>query len=50
VIQGYAVAVKMGCSYRDLMATVGIHPTTSEQFTTLKITKSSGKSADAGGC
>ncbi len=50
VIQGYAVAVKMGCSYNDLLATVGIHPTTSEQFTTMKVTKSSGASAAAAGC
>lgn len=50
VIQGYAVAVKKGCTYADLASTVGIHPTTSEQFTTLKVTKSSGASADVGGC
>jgi thioredoxin reductase (NADPH) len=50
VIQGYAVAVKKGCTYDDIASTVGIHPTTSEQFTTLKITKSSGESAAAAGC
>jgi len=50
VIQGYAVAVKKGCTYGDLQATVGIHPTTSEQFTTVKVTKSSGDKADAAGC
>jgi len=50
VIQGYAVAVKKGCSYSDLHTTVGIHPTTAEQFTTLKVTKSSGEEAAAGGC
>ena len=108
VVQGFAVAVKMGCTYGDLVGTVwrggigggsnsllllqaavlrrcpsvaaagdagadqgsvhlqpfffsehltrwpgwqvGIHPTTSEQFTGLRVTKSSGDSADAGGC
>jgi len=50
VIQGYAVAVKMGCDFGALSDTVGIHPTTSEQLTTLKVTKSSGESAAAGGC
>jgi len=50
VIQGYAVAIKKGCTYSDLTETVGIHPTTSEQFTTLKVTKSSGEDAAAGGC
>eukprot|EP00615_Pteridomonas_danica_P012312 CAMPEP_0114336126 /NCGR_PEP_ID=MMETSP0101-20121206/5496_1 /TAXON_ID=38822 ORGANISM="Pteridomonas danica, Strain PT" /NCGR_SAMPLE_ID=MMETSP0101 /ASSEMBLY_ACC=CAM_ASM_000211 /LENGTH=568 /DNA_ID=CAMNT_0001467939 /DNA_START=317 /DNA_END=2023 /DNA_ORIENTATION=- len=50
VIQGYAVAVKKGCTYDDISSTVGIHPTTSEQFTTLKVTKSSGEDAAAGGC
>lgn len=44
------MAVKKGCTYGDLQATVGIHPTTSEQFTTVKVTKSSGASADAAGC
>jgi thioredoxin reductase (NADPH) len=50
VIQGYSVAMNMGVSFKDLKITVGIHPTTSEQFTTLKIAKSSGVSATSGGC
>jgi len=50
VIQGYGVAVKRGITFDDLSRTVGIHPTVAEQFTTMTVTKSSGESADAGGC
>jgi len=32
VLQGYAVAIKMGCTQRDLFTTVGIHPTCSEEI------------------
>lgn len=50
VTQGYAVAIKMGATKEHFDNTIGIHPTTSETFTTLNITKSSGASVDAGGC
>jgi len=50
VIQGYAAAVKCGLTFEGLKNTVGIHPTSSEEFTTLRITKSSGESAVATGC
>jgi len=50
VTQGYALGMKMGATFEELSNTVGIHPTTSELFTTLTVTKSSGASADAGGC
>jgi len=50
VTQGYATAMRLGATYMDFSMTIGIHPTTAEQFTTLKTTKSSGESADAGGC
>ncbi len=50
VIQGYAVAIKKNIRYCDLMDTVGIHPTTSEWFTTVSVTKSSGESVAAAGC
>jgi len=50
VIQGYGTAVKRGVTYRDIMDTVGIHPTTAEVFTTLTVSKSSGKVAEVAGC
>lgn len=42
VIQGYAAAIKCGLTMETLMDTVGIHPTVSEEFTRLWITKRSG--------
>lgn len=39
VTQGYAVAIKMGATKKDFDKTVGIHPTCSEEFTTLDVTK-----------
>ena len=50
VMQGYGTAMKRGVTYKELVETVGIHPTSSEEIVTLSITKSSGKSASAGGC
>jgi len=42
VIQGFAAAVKSGLTIKTLLNTVGIHPTTAEEFTRLSITKRSG--------
>ncbi|XP_049830345.1 thioredoxin reductase 2, mitochondrial isoform X1 [Schistocerca gregaria] len=42
VIQGFASAVKCGLTMDKLVTTVGIHPTTAEEFTRLYITKRSG--------
>nr|CAD7445317.1 unnamed protein product [Timema bartmani] len=42
VIQGYAAAVKSGLTMEILQNTVGIHPTISEEFTRIFITKRSG--------
>lgn len=50
VMQGYGVAMKMGLPYKQLIDTVGIHPTSSEEIVSLTITKSSGEDAAAGGC
>ncbi len=50
VTQGYAVAMKMGAKKSDFDITVGIHPTISEEFTTLSITKRSGVDATKRGC
>jgi thioredoxin reductase (NADPH) len=50
VTQGFAVAMKLGAKKSDFDQTVGIHPTCSENFTTLTITKSSGEDTSTGGC
>ena len=50
VMQGFGTAMKLGCKFQDITETVGIHPTTAEEITTLSITKESGASAAAGGC
>ena len=50
VTQGYAVAMKMNMTKQDLDDTVGIHPTVSEQFTTMTITRSSGEDPQSKGC
>jgi len=50
VTQGYALAMKLGATKADFDTVIGIHPTTAENFTTLDVTKSSGKDANAGGC
>ncbi|XP_067634559.1 thioredoxin reductase 1, mitochondrial isoform X2 [Eurosta solidaginis] len=42
VMQGFGAAVKAGLTMKILMNTVGIHPTTAEEFTRLSITKRSG--------
>jgi len=53
IIQGYAVAFRKGMYYEDLMKTVGIHPTTAEEFTTMEISKynlKEGESIEKSGC
>jgi thioredoxin reductase (NADPH) len=50
VTQGFAVGMKMGATKADFDRTVGIHPSTSETFTTLDVTKRSGKDPKAKGC
>ncbi|TYZ67893.1 hypothetical protein PybrP1_010139 [[Pythium] brassicae (nom. inval.)] len=50
VTQAIGLAMKLGFTYSQMVDVVGIHPTTAEIFTTLEVTKSSGESADAGGC
>jgi len=50
IMQGFGVAIKKGITYRDLVNTVGIHPTVAEEFTTMEITKSSGASIEKAGC
>ncbi|MEH1969330.1 glutathione-disulfide reductase [Nostoc sp.] len=36
IIQGIAIAVKMGATKKDFDATVGIHPSTAEEFVTMR--------------
>lgn len=50
VMQGFGTAMKLGCKFEDIIETVGIHPTTAEEITTLSITKESGEDAAAAGC
>jgi len=50
VMQGFGTAMKLGCTFDDIIETVGIHPTSAEEFTTLSITKDSGEDAAAAGC
>ena len=40
----------VGITYNDLISTVGIHPTIGEELVSLTVSKSSGESADKGGC
>lgn len=50
VTQGFGIAIRKNATKADFDLTVGIHPTVAEEFTTLEITKSSGKSAKTEGC
>ncbi|XP_068159545.1 thioredoxin reductase 1, mitochondrial isoform X1 [Drosophila tropicalis] len=50
VIQGFAAALKSGLTVHTLMNTVGIHPTTAEEFTRLSITKRSGLDPTPASC
>ncbi|NXE36516.1 TRXR2 reductase, partial [Ptilorrhoa leucosticta] len=50
VIQGFALGIKCGATYSQLMKTVGIHPTCAEEVTKLRITKRSGLDATVTGC
>jgi len=50
VIQGYAVAVKAGLKWEDFTDTIGIHPTTAEEFVTLNVTKRENLEANKDGC
>ena len=36
IVQGFAVAVKAGATKADFDATIGIHPTSAEEFVTLR--------------
>ncbi len=42
--------MKLGMNKNDLDRTVGIHPTTAEEFTTLIVTKRSGENYEKTSC
>jgi len=48
--QGFGVAIKCGATKADFDNTVGIHPTTVEEFTTMSVTKRGGGNAEKSGC
>ncbi|XP_074861249.1 thioredoxin reductase 3 [Carettochelys insculpta] len=50
ITQGFGAAIKCGLTKELLEETIGIHPTCAEVFTTLEITKSSGKDITQAGC
>eukprot|EP01068_Selenidium_serpulae_P007957 Selendium_serpulae@DN4850_c0_g1_i2.p1 len=51
VLQGFALALRLGATKADLDKTIGIHPTAAESLVGLEITKASGVSfRAAGGC
>ncbi|EGT56782.1 CBN-TRXR-2 protein [Caenorhabditis brenneri] len=50
VMQGYAVAFRVGISISDLQLTIAIHPCSSEEFVKLQVTKRSGKDPRVQGC
>ncbi|KAJ7309686.1 hypothetical protein JRQ81_007745 [Phrynocephalus forsythii] len=50
VIQGFALGIKCGATYSQMMKTVGIHPTCAEEVTKLHITKRSGADPTVTGC
>eukprot|EP00300_Choanocystis_sp_HF-7_P001002 c10824_g1_i1.p1 GENE.c10824_g1_i1~~c10824_g1_i1.p1 ORF type:complete len:478 (+),score=111.26 c10824_g1_i1:103-1434(+) len=50
IVQGFAVAMKMGATKAAFDAVVGIHPTVAEEFFDMHITKRSGKDPKKTGC
>jgi len=50
VTQAFAGMMKLKATKVDMENLVGIHPTCAEIFTTMNVTKSSGKDASASGC
>ena len=43
MIGGFAAAMKLGMTKKDLDSTIGIHPSTSEDLFNLEVTKRSGE-------
>ena len=49
-ISGFAIAMKLGLTKADLDASIGVHPSTSEDLFGLDVTKRSGEDFRKGGC
>jgi len=50
ITQGFTLGIKSRCTKADFDNSVGIHPTCAEIFTTLEVTKRSGKAVEQSGC
>lgn len=50
VIQGWALCVKKGVTYREIIETVGIHPSCGEEIVNTVANKTTGETAAAAGC
>eukprot|EP00053_Salpingoeca_punica_P013134 m.118397 g.118397 ORF g.118397 m.118397 type:complete len:486 (-) comp16117_c0_seq1:873-2330(-) len=50
VMQGFGIALRLKATKKDFDQLIGIHPTCAENFTTLKVTKSSGTELTKAGC
>ena len=50
VMQGFAVAMKLGLTKEQLDSTIGIHPTAAEEITNMTVTKESGLSCEKTSC
>lgn len=50
IIQGFAVAMRLGATIDDFRMTVGVHPTQSEELVSLSISKASGDDFNKSSC
>ena len=50
ILPGLALAMRLGATKADLDATIGVHPTSGEELTSLRVTKRSGDDPAKGGC
>lgn len=50
IIQGFGLAMNKGITFKELVESVGIHPTVGEEFNMLSVLKSSGASIAKTGC
>ena len=50
VMVGFGLAMRLGFTFEQLTSTVGIHPTTAEEFTLVTVTKRSGGDPTKSGC
>ena len=50
ITQGFGLAMRLAATKEDFDATIGIHPTCAENFTTMYTTKSSGVDVATSGC